>query len=108
MNKEKLPHSQSALVLGILSIITACCCWGIIGIILGLIGLSNANKAIKIHNENPDLYDGINNANTGRITAIIGIVIGSIAVLAFVYMMSSGQYQIMMEQYQQIIEDQMN
>ena len=51
MSKEKLPYSQSALVLGILSIVTACCCWGILGVILGLIGLSNANKAIKIHYE---------------------------------------------------------
>jgi len=108
MNKEKLPYSQSALVLGIVSIFTACCCWGIIGVILGLIGLSNANKAIKVHNENPDMYDGINNAMTGKTTAIIGIVIGSIFVLVFVYLMNTGQYQIMMEQYQQIMDEQMN
>ena len=108
MNKEKLPHSQSALVLGILSIVTACCCWGILGVILGLIGLSNANKAIKIHNENPDLYDGINNANTGRTTAIIGIVLGSLIGLYMVYIVSTGDYQMMMEQYQEMLLEQTN
>lgn len=108
MSKEKLPHSQSALVLGILSIFTACCCWGIIGVILGLIGLSNANKAIKLHNEDPDLYDGVNNANTGKTTSIIGIAIGSIVVLVYVYMMSTGQYQMMMEQYQEMLQQQVN
>lgn len=33
MDKEKLPHSQSALTLGIVSIIVACCCFNIIGIV---------------------------------------------------------------------------
>lgn len=106
--KEKLPHSQAALILGIVSIVTACCCYGFIGIITGIIGLLQANKAIAIHNQDPELYDGINNANTGRITSIIGIVIGAIAVITYIYLYSTGQYQIMMEQYQEMIEQQMN
>ena len=108
MSKEKLPQSQSALVLGILSIITACCCWGILGVILGLIGLNNANKAIKLHNEDPDLYDGINNANTGRTTAIIGIILGSLIGLYMVYLVSTGDYQMMMEEYQELLQQQMD
>jgi len=107
MYKEKLPNAQSALILGIVSIFTACCCFNIVGIIIGLIGLSNANKAIAIHNENPDQYDGINNANTGRTTSIIGIVIGVISLLWFIYILSTGQWDVMFEQYQQLIEDQM-
>jgi uncharacterized membrane protein len=107
MTKEKLPYSQSALIFGILSILTACCCGGFIGLIFGLIGLSNSKKAIAIHFENPEMYDGINNANTGRITSIIGLVIGSISTIWLVYLLSSGEYEIMMEQYQQILEDQM-
>ncbi len=107
MVKEKLPYSQSALILGILSIFTACCCYGIVGVILGFIGLNKAKKAIAIHEENPDLYDGINNANTGKITSIIGIVFGIIAIVYLVYILSSGQYEVMMEQYQEIIEEQM-
>ncbi|MDZ7612830.1 MAG: hypothetical protein U5K51_03275 [Flavobacteriaceae bacterium] len=55
---------------------------------LGVIGLLQAKKAIAVHNENPDLYDGINNANTGKTTAIIGIVLGVITVIVYMYMLS--------------------
>ncbi len=107
MDKEKLPYSQTALILGIVSIFTACCCYGVIGIVLGFIGLNKANKAIVIHEENPELYDGINNAKTGKITSIIGIVFGIIVIIYLVYIFSSGQYEVIMEQYQELIEDQM-
>jgi len=105
MYKEKLPHSQSALILGISSIITACCCWGIIGIILGVIGLSNANKAIKIHEENPDSFDGINNAQTGKTTAIIGIVIGVLLMIWHIYTFATGDYQMLFEEYNNVIQE---
>ena len=107
MNNEKLPYSQSALIFGILSIVTACCCWGIVGLIFGLIGLNNANKAIALHSENPDTYSGINNANTGRITSIIGIVIGLLYLIWLIYLISTGEFNVMIEQYQQIFDDEM-
>ena len=106
MNNEKLPYSQSALIFGILSIVTACCCWGIVGLIFGLIGLNNASKAIALHSENPDTYSGINNANTGRITSIIGIVIGLLYLIWLIYLISTGEFNVMIEQYQQIFDDE--
>ena len=99
MYKEKLPYSQSALILGISSIITACCCWGVIGIIIGIIGLSNANRAIRIHEEDPNVFDGINNAQTGKTTAIIGIVIGVLSMIWHIYIFSSGDYQVIFEEF---------
>ena len=102
MYKEKLPYSQSALILGISSIVTACCCWGVIGIILGIIGLVNANKAIRIHEEDPEIFDGINNARTGKTTAIIGIVIGVISMIWYIYIFSSGDYQVLFEELNNI------
>ncbi len=105
MIKEKLPYSQSALILGILSIVTACCCGGFIGLIFGLIGLNNSKKAITLHYENPEMYDGINNANTGRITSIIGIVIGVISTVWLIFQISSGEYQLMIEQYQELLNE---
>ena len=82
MEKQKLPHSQAALILGIISIITSCCCWGLPGIVLGFIGMNEAKKAKALHEENPDMYDGMNNANTGRITSLIGLILG---ILIFIY-----------------------
>lgn len=105
MYKEKLPHSQSALVLGISSIVTACCCWGGIGVILGAIGLYQSNKAIALHNAQPNDFDGINNAQTGRTTSIIGIIIGVISVMWMIYMFQSGDYQMIFEEYNQFLEE---
>lgn len=108
MEKQKLPHSQAALILGIVSIITACCCYGVPGLILGFIGMGEAKKAIALHNENPDQYTGINNANTGRTTSIIGLVIGGLATLWLIYAISTGNFSDMMEQYKELIEQTQN
>jgi len=105
MYKEKLPYSQSALILGVSSIITACCCWGLIGIILGIIGLSNANKAIRIHEADPDIFDGVNNAQTGRTTAIIGIILGILLLAWHIYLLSSGDYQVLFEEYNSMSDE---
>ena len=105
MYKAKLPHSQSALILGICSIVTACCCWGVIGIILGVIGIYESNKAIAIYNANPNDFDGINNAQTGRTTSIIGIIIGVISMLWLIHMFNSGDYEMIFQEYQQFIEE---
>lgn len=83
MDKQKLPHAQSALILGISSIVTACCCYGIIGAILGVIGLIQANKAIAIFTENSDQYETVSNAKTGKVTSIIGIVLGLLIAIAY-------------------------
>ena len=104
MEKQKLPHSQSALILGIVSIVTSCCCNGVPGLIIGFIGLTKAKKAIAIHNENPEQYEGINNANTGKTTSIIGLVIGGLITIWLIYAISSGQWGEMMEQYMELIE----
>lgn len=103
MEKQKLPHSQSALILGIISIVTACCCNGVPGLILGIIGMMQAKKAKDIHDANPDMYEGIKNAETGKITSIIGLVIGGLATLWLIYAISTGQWAKNMEQIQELM-----
>ena len=71
MEKQKLPNATAVLILGICSILT-CCCWGIIGLILGIVAIILAQKDLKLYNENPELYGGYSNLNTGKILAIIG------------------------------------
>lgn len=104
MEKQKLPHAQSSLVFGIVSIVTACCCLGLPGLIFGIIGLNNSKKAIKIYNEDPSIYTGEGNANTGKITSIIGIVFGALAVLQLAYALFSGTWQEQLEMYKELIE----
>ena len=76
-----------------------------IGVILGIIGLYESNKAIAIYNEHPNDFDGINNAQTGRTTSIIGIVIGVISMLWMIHMFRSGDYELFFQEYEQFIED---
>ena len=84
MEQQKLPNSTLILVFGILSIVT-CCCWGIIGLILGVAAIVLANKATKIYAENPEAYTGYSNVKTGRILAIIGVVLSAIYLIVIVY-----------------------
>ncbi|MEX0362870.1 MAG: CCC motif membrane protein, partial [Allomuricauda sp.] len=62
------------LVFGIVSIVT-CCCYGVLGLIFGIIALVLANKATKLYMENPENYEGFSNVKTGKILAIIGIIL---------------------------------
>lgn len=88
MEQQKLPNSTGIIVLGILSIIT-CCCYGVIGLALGIAGLVMANKAKKLYNESPESYTGYSNVNTGRILCIVGIVLN---VLFIAYMIAVVSY----------------
>ena len=53
--KQKLPNATAVLVLGILSILT-CCCYGVIGLILGIVALVLASRDMKLYFENPESY----------------------------------------------------
>ena len=74
-----LPNATAALVLGIISIVGAFC-YGIVGLVCGIIGLVLANKDRKLYQSAPELYSpsSFSTSNAGRVCSIIGIVIGSI------------------------------
>lgn len=107
MEKQQLPNATLILVFGILSIVT-CCCYGIIGLILGIIAIVLAKKTTALHNENPELYTGFQNVKTGRILAIIGVVLSGlyIAILIASFAIYGSQIfdpefsQQLLEQYQ--------
>ena len=74
-----VPNSVGVLVLGILSIVF-CFCYGIIGLILGIIALVLAGKGISAYKENPGAYtlSSYNNLKAGKICAIIGTCLSSL------------------------------
>ena len=80
-----LPNATVILVLGILSIVF-CCCYGILGIILGIIALVLASSSGKLYNADPGRYtqSSYSNMNAGKICAIIGLIIS----IAFVIYMA--------------------
>lgn len=87
MEKQKLPNAVAVLVLGIISI-PACCFYGG-GLIFSIIALVLAKKDRALYAANPEGYEGYSNLNTGRILAIIGLVLSILYILmmiAFVVM----------------------
>lgn len=83
LNKQELPNATLILILGILSIV-GCCCYGIVGVIFGIITLILAKKAMEIYNANPEMYLGYQNVKLGRILAIIGLVLSALFFLTFI------------------------
>ncbi len=76
IQQQSVPYSTSVLVLGILSIVT-CWCYGIPGIVLGIIALVQAKKANEAYFANPGQYlqSSYNNMKAGRVCAIIGLIL---------------------------------
>lgn len=72
MERQQIPNSTLILVFGILSIV-GCCCYGVVGLIFGIIAIVLAKKATKLYAEEPEMYIGYQNVKSGRILAIIGI-----------------------------------
>ncbi|MEZ4854189.1 CCC motif membrane protein [Flavobacterium sp.] len=87
MMNQKLPNATAVLILGIFSILT-CCCYGVVGIILGIIGLVLANNDLKLYQQNPQEFSNYNNLKIGRILCIIGIAVSAIYLIYVIYMFS--------------------
>lgn len=73
-----LPNATAVLVLGILSIV--------ICFITGIIALVMAKKDMELYNANPGMYSpsSLSNIKTGRICAIIGIVLQLLGLIAYI------------------------
>ena len=82
---QAVPNSVGALVLGILSIVF-CWCYGILAIILGIIGIVLANQGEKAYNENPGAYTlaSYKNLKAGKVCAIIGLSLGALMIILVV------------------------
>jgi hypothetical protein len=80
-----LPNHVGVLVLGICSIVF-CWCYGIVGLICGIISLVLASKASSLYNSNPNAYSlkSFNNMKAGRICAIIGTSLSILTMLYFI------------------------
>jgi len=103
MEQQKLPNSTLVLVLGILSILT-CCCWGVIGLILGIVALVMAKKATALYLESPENYSGYQNVKTGKILAYVGIVLSVIYLCYTIYIYAVLGQEGIMDMQNQILE----
>ena len=72
--QTELPNATAVLVLGIISIV-GCICYGIVGLVLGIIALVLASNGKKLFEANPGVYSpgSYGNMKAGKICAIIGV-----------------------------------
>lgn len=106
MEQQKLPNATLILVFGILSIV-GCCCYGVLGLIFGIIAMIMAGKATNIYKENPELYSDYGNVKTGKILAIIGIILSVLMILFFVWMVTVLGWDVIMSQDEELIRERM-
>lgn len=97
--QQALPNATAVLILGILSIVT-CCCYGVIGLILGIIALVLSKKDKVLYNINPSVYteSSFKNLNAGRICAIIGLVLNIIYLLIYIVLIAMFGFGILSDQ----------
>jgi hypothetical protein len=74
---QKLPNATATLVLGIVSIVGSCC-YGLVGLICGIIALIISKEANALLKANPDGYSDAGNHKAGRICAIIGLSLSAL------------------------------
>ena len=93
-----LPNSTAVLILGILSIVL-CFCYGIIGIILGVIALILAKKDKDLYLANPEDYteSSYKNLNAGRICAFVGIGLSVVYMAYIAYIFATVGEEILRE-----------
>lgn len=92
--QKPLPNATLVLVMGILSIV-GCCCYGLFGLIFAIIALVMANKDTNLYNMNPNAYtaSSFSNIKTGKILAIIGLVLSVLSIVYSIIMLVSGGYE---------------
>jgi len=83
--QPQLPNATAVLVLGIISIV-GCFCYGIVGLVCGIIALVLANKAGMLYKQNPGVYSeaSFKNMKAGRVCAIIGLSLSAIYVVVMI------------------------
>ncbi|MES2629140.1 MAG: CCC motif membrane protein [Bacteroidota bacterium] len=86
-----LPNATAILVCGILSI-PCCMCYGVLGMILGIVAVVLGNKALKLYNASPGSYteSSIKNTRAGRVCGIIGLSLGAFYLVLTVIFIVTG------------------
>ncbi len=88
--QSSLSNATTSLVLGIISIVTSICyVSAIIGVICGTIGLVLGNKDRSAYQSTPELFtsSSYSQSNAGRTCSIIGIIMGSLWLLALIILL---------------------
>jgi hypothetical protein len=89
--QQQLPNASGVLVLGIISIV-GCFCYGIIGLICGIIAIALSVKSNALYTQNPSLYteSSYKNMKAGRVCAIIGLSLSALYIITLIVCLAIG------------------
>ncbi|MDQ7947771.1 MAG: CCC motif membrane protein [Pedobacter sp.] len=84
--QQSLPNATLVLVFGIISILTCCCFYGVISLILSIVALVVSKKDRALYAAYPQTYtaSSYKNLNAGRVCAIIGLILSALLIISFV------------------------
>lgn len=102
MEQQKLPNATLIIVLGIFGYL--CCCFGGLGLIPSAIAFFMAMKSEKLNAENPELYDNISTIKTGKIVALIAMILSALIMARWIYVFITGDWDALMEQSREMME----
>lgn len=103
MEQQKLPNATLIIVLGIFGYL--CCCFAGLGIIPSAIAFYLAKKSENIYRQNPELYDNYSQIKTGKIVALVALILCALMIIRFIYVLTTSDWDVLMEQQQQIMEE---
>jgi len=96
LGQQQLPNSTAVLVMGIISLVFSViwCYWigSTVAVVLGIISLVLTKGCQKQYDENQSLYTqaSYNNMKAGKVCAIIGLILGALAVVTLLFVIILG------------------
>jgi hypothetical protein len=108
--QESVPNATAVLVIGILSIIF-CWCFGLIGLILGIVGLILGSNSKKLYAEAPDRFtvSSYKNLNAGYICSLVGTILSGlyflIIIISIIFGLAVGQSLLPFLPWEEIFRD---
>ena len=97
MEQQKLPNGTLIIVLGIFGYL--CCCFAGLGIIPSGIAFFLAKKSEKLYAADPDLYDNFSQIKTGKIVALIALILNVLMIARIIYVIATVGWDEMQEEF---------
>ncbi|WP_394750066.1 CCC motif membrane protein [Spongiimicrobium salis] len=93
------------IIMGVLGYL--CCCLAGLGIIPSAIGFFLARKSEKMYAANPELYDNASQIKTGKIVALIAVILNVLMIVRIIYLLSTIGWSEMSEEFMRAYEEAM-
>lgn len=106
MEQQKLPNATAIIVLAIISYL--CCCFYGFGIIPAIIALVLAMGSQKKYNADPQQYSNISTIKTGKIVAIIGLILNIVMIGFAIWLVSALGWDVISSGDNQLIQEKVN